>query len=99
MKVLDSVVSDRLTIDLSENDIMCSCDTLNFLTWVQSHAMGSRIIFRNLKSYKTFQNSTKYNLSELHNIIGMLEKQCSTYTGLIVVSAMVLSRGNHYFDL
>ena len=92
MKVLDSVVSDCLTIDLSENDIMCSCDTLNFLTWMQSHAMGSRIIFRNLKSYKcTFQNSTKFNLSELHNIIGMLEKQCSTYTGLIVVSAMVLS--------
>ena len=30
MKVLDSVASDRLTIDLSENDILCTCDTLNF---------------------------------------------------------------------
>ena len=92
MIVLDSVVSDRLTIDLSENDILCTCDTLNFLKWIEHHAMGSRIVFRNLKSYKcSAPNSAKFNLSDLHDIIGTLDKQCSTYTGLIVGCGIMIS--------
>ena len=91
MTVLDSV-SDTLTIDLSENDILCTCDTLKFLKWMQSHSIGSRIVFRNLNSYKcTSQNSKKLCLSNLHVIIKTLEKQCSTYTGLIVGSVIVMS--------
>ena len=92
MKVLDSVVSDRLTIDLSENDILCTCDTLNFLMWIEHHAMESRIVFRNLKSYKcSAAKSAKFNLSDLHDIIGTLDKQCSTYTGLIVGCGIMIS--------
>ena len=92
MLALDSATSDRLTIDLSQNDILCTCDTLDFLKWIHHHSEGDRLIFQNLKRYEcTSQNSTKYRLSHLQYIIGKLEKQCSTYTGLIVGSAIIIS--------
>ena len=92
MEVLDSIISDNLTIDLSDNDILCTCDTLNFLKWTQNHALGSKIIFENIKKYKcTSENSTKFSLSHLPMIIGTLEKQCATYTVLIVGSSIIMS--------
>ena len=93
MRTLISATSDGLIIDLSENDILCTCDTLDFLKWVHHHSTGGRIIFfKNLKTYEcTFQNSSKYSLFHLPYIIDNLEKQCSTYTGLIVGSAIIIS--------
>ena len=92
MDTLDYVTSNQLAIDLSENDILCTCDTLDFLKWVQSQALGSRIVFQGLDSYRcTTKNSTKLSLSDLPNIIGNLEKECSSYTGLIVVATILVA--------
>ena len=92
MGILDSVTSSQLEIDLSENNILCTCDTLEFLKWVHSQNLGRRIMFTGLNSYRcTTKNSTKLSLFDLPGIILNLEKECSSYTGLIVGAAIVVA--------
>ena len=92
MGVLDSVTSSQLEIDLSENNILCTCDTLEFLKWVHSQNSGSRIMFTGLNSYRcTTKNSSRFSFSDLPYIISTLEKECSPYTGLIVGAAIVVA--------
>ena len=91
MKMLGSA-SNNILVDLSLNNILCTCETLTFLKWMYLNSLGTRIKFHNLDSYKcTSQNSTKHSLSNLLTITVDLEKQCSSYLGLIVGSAIALT--------
>ena len=81
----------RLVIDLSENDILCSCnqESLDFLRWILRHSEGSDIEFKDVKTYScTFPNSTRDNFSDLQFILSWLEKECASYTGVIIACVM-----------
>ena len=93
MKSLDSLRSAHLAIDLSKNDLICSCSTLDFLKWITYHnSVATKITFKNLDQDRcVLSNSTKRNLSDLQNIINGLDKQCASYTGVIVGCVIAIS--------
>ena len=87
MSELDSIATGHLMIDIRENVLLCSCDSLNFLTWMTHHLKNSKIVFKHSSTYAcTFPNSTKGNFSELPDIISRLEKECASYIGVIIAS-------------
>ena len=81
--------SGNLTTDLSGNPIQCTCNNINFIKWIAS----TKIRLKNLKSYSCLlNNQTKTTLKHRNALLKMLEKECSTYLGLILatVSLVVL---------
>ncbi|XP_063417886.1 toll-like receptor 4 [Mytilus trossulus] len=81
--------SGNLTLDLSGNPIQCTCNNINFIKWIAS----TKIRLKNLKSYSCLlNNQTKTTLKHRNALLKMLEKECSTYLGLILatVSLVVL---------
>ncbi|CAG2228504.1 unnamed protein product [Mytilus edulis] len=81
--------SGNLTIDISWNPIQCTCNNINFIKWIAS----TKILLKNLKSYSCLlNNQTKTTLKHRNALLKMLEKECSTYLGLILatVSLVVL---------
>lgn len=81
--------SGNLTTDLSGNPIQCTCNNINFIKWIAS----TKIRLKNLKSYSCLlNNQTKTTLKHRNALLKMLEKECSTYLGLIlaIVSLVVL---------
>ena len=84
MKIFDLFANGQLTIDLSENDLLCSCETLQFLKWMNSRKRGNYIYFSNYESYFcTFPNSTRIMFDDIERMLIQLEKECSSYTGII----------------
>ncbi|XP_076082951.1 toll-like receptor 4 [Mytilus galloprovincialis] len=82
--------SANFTIDLSENPIQCICSNINFIRWMAA----TKIRFKGLTSYSCqLSNLTKISLAHPKDLEQMLEKECSSYLGLILgmCSALVLS--------
>lgn len=88
---IDSIPkSSNLTIDLNDNRLACSCQTLPFLNWINV----KRGIFDGFHHYTCIlNNQTSVVFTQLDQVIRQLEKNCSNYTGLIagVLSAIALS--------
>ena len=81
-----------MTLDLSGNDLLCSCDTLKFIRWLKHHANGNGLVLRNYKNYScSFANSTIVNFSGLPDFVAKLEKQCESYTALIVACCIAFA--------
>ncbi|XP_071127633.1 toll-like receptor 4 [Mytilus edulis] len=81
--------SPNFTIDLSRNPIQCVCSNLNFIRWMAT----TKIRFNGLQSYSCqLSNLTKMSLAHPKDLEQILEKECSSYLGLILVvcSALVL---------
>ncbi|XP_052081447.1 toll-like receptor 4 [Mytilus californianus] len=70
--------SRRLNIDLSKNPILCSCDSLKFLKWLQK----KQRVFKDLSKYQC-SNTTNYET--LTDVVIILDQKCSTHTVLIMV--------------
>ena len=82
----------RFIIDLSENNILCSCQTLDFLKWILKHSEGSNIVLKGGRSYScTFANSTRGNFSDLPGILSSLGKECASYIGTIIACVMAVT--------
>ncbi|XP_063404252.1 toll-like receptor 4 [Mytilus trossulus] len=82
--------STNFTVDLSENPIKCMCSNINFIRWMAA----TEIRFKGLKSYSCqLSNLTKISLAHPKDLEQLLEKECSSYFGLIfgICSALVLS--------
>ncbi|XP_063443007.1 toll-like receptor 4 [Mytilus trossulus] len=82
--------SANFTLDLSENPIQCICSNINFIRWMAT----TKIRFNGLKSYSCqLSNLTKMSLAHPKDLEKILEKECSSYLGLIlgIGSALVLS--------
>ena len=77
MESIDDIVSNvhrkhtyKLTIDLSQNDLSCSCENRKFLQWMEIHKQGNKIQFENIENYYcSFQNESRAYLSDLLTII------------------------------
>ena len=83
---------DKLTIDLSGNNLLCSCETLDFLRWMEFHANREMLVFRNFRNYFcSFANSSRANFSVLQNMVAQLEKQCESFIWLITLTTMSIT--------
>ncbi|XP_052076286.1 toll-like receptor 4 [Mytilus californianus] len=81
---LETIIKSNpnLTVDLSDNPLICSCDTIQFVKWMSQ----TKIKFTKLQSNKCkLYNGNKELLKEPKRVYEILEKKCSSYTDLIVV--------------
>ena len=85
MKAFDGLPIGQLTIDLSENNFLCTCETLKFLKWMNNHRIKKGINLFNYDLYFcTLPNSTIVFFHEMNRVLETLETQCSSYIGIIV---------------
>ena len=111
MKILDEIANNKLrtarsklVIDLSGNDLLCSCETIDFIRWIKQHSHANRIVFRNYYEYScTYTNMSKVSLSNFTYLLPLMEKTCASYKvlilvciGLIVASLTVIGAGIMY---
>lgn len=68
----------RLKINLSKNPIMCSCDSLKFMKWLQLNQRVS-------KDFSQYQCPNTTNYDTLTDVVIYLDQKCSTHTVLIMV--------------
>ncbi|CAC5408990.1 TLR13 [Mytilus coruscus] len=81
---LETIIKSNpnLTVNLSDNPLICSCDTIQFIKWMSQ----TKIKFTKLQSYKCkLYNGNTELLKEPKRVYEILEKKCSSYTALIVV--------------
>ena len=91
MQELDSIPGP-LSVDLSQNELICSCDSVHFLKWMDPSFQESTISFTNITNYWcTFPNSSVGSFANLTEIIYRLEKECASYIGVIVASVIAVS--------
>ena len=92
MQELGKKRTNLLIVNLTGNEFLCSCDTLEFLKWMKKHRSTNIISFKNFDEYECiFSNSTVRSLTDVSYLIMDLEKQCSSYTGVIVGSVAIVT--------
>ena len=92
MQELGKKRTNLLIVDLTGNEFVCSCDTLEFLKWMKKYRSTNIISFKNFDEYECiFSNSTVRSFTDLSYLIMDLEKQCSSYTGVIVGSVAIVT--------
>ena len=97
MENIDDMVSfvhrtQKLTIDLSQNDLSCNCENRKFLRWMENHKEGNEIHFENIdKYYCVFPNQSQTQLLHLSTIVMALDKKCSSYIGIIVGTVVAIT--------
>ncbi|XP_052106970.1 toll-like receptor 4 [Mytilus californianus] len=79
---LESVARDHmLSLNLSENPLICSCASLKFLKWMTE----TKVVLLNRENYICkYENGTKTLLLNVNNIYNKLKKDCSSYPGIII---------------
>ena len=81
-----------LTIDLSQNDLSCNCESRNFLHWMEAYNQGSKIHFENIENnYCSFTNQSHAYFADLSTIVMDLDKNCASYTGIIVGTVVAIT--------
>ncbi|CAC5382204.1 unnamed protein product [Mytilus coruscus] len=75
--------SRNLKIDLSKNPFMCSCESHKFLKWLQKNQ-------RVFKGFSEYRCSNATNYETLIDAVLSLDKNCSSYTVLIIVILLLI---------
>ena len=98
MLALDEIARARkragilLVVDLSKNDLWCNCENVEFLRWMDRKTREMDIQFHDFESYScSFANLSRVNFTNLSLIVMELDKQCASYTGIIVTSVIAVT--------
>nr|XP_022302085.1 toll-like receptor 6 [Crassostrea virginica]XP_022302086.1 toll-like receptor 6 [Crassostrea virginica] len=82
-KSLDRLPLNSINIHLIENNLKCSCETLDFLKWMRN---SKNVHFVKMKDYTcSFGRNANASFKDLDTILQKLEKTCSSYTLIIVL--------------
>ena len=80
------ISNKNFRVDISGNHLQCTCDTLDFLQWIST----TDIVFNNLnKTNCQLKNKTTVSLLNANLLFTTLSIECSSYTSLIIASAML----------
>lgn len=97
MDMLEELKNSRqnngtLKFDIRGNLIECSCSRLESLRWIYDYMNGSKVVDVMIDScyLNSDENRTIQTRSDLKQIILELEKDCGSYTTLIVLLVIVL---------
>lgn len=78
----------NLSIDLSENQFLCSCDSVHFLEWIT----GYRNRFIHFDRYECSSTSShKFNFSDAENSLKLLKKNCKSYLVIYIVCSVTVA--------
>ncbi|XP_071126444.1 toll-like receptor 4 [Mytilus edulis] len=86
---LETIIKSNpnLTVNLSNNPLICSCDTIQFIKWMSQ----TKIRFTKIQSYKCrLYNDNNELLKEPKRVYEILKKKCSSYTALLVVLSIFI---------
>lgn len=76
----------NLSLDLSGNIFQCSCGTINFIQWINI----TKVSFKRFENYSCrFENGTETSFQSLKLILTALDRECYTFTILIIVLSIV----------
>jgi len=71
----------KFALNMTGNRLSCSCDTLESLKWMRKR----QTLFTNFGNYTCqFSNGTIISFFQLDYVISVLDKNCSSYTSLII---------------
>ena len=74
--------SQKISLDLYGNSLLCNCDTLEFLQWMKD----SHVHFVGKEKYScTFANGSETSLDEVQPIVDYLKSHCSSNTVVVVI--------------
>lgn len=78
----------NLTLDLSENQFLCSCDSVHFLEWITDYKNR----FLHFDHYECSSTSShKFNFSNAKNSLVLLKKNCKSYLSIYIVSSVTVA--------
>ena len=85
MSQLDAIAaSSDVFVDLTFNPIACTCEHIDFLTWMHD----SRVNFTQTKPYTCQMSNGSYrNISNIFNLIADLHIKCTDMSGILVGAA------------
>ncbi|XP_062594743.1 toll-like receptor 4 isoform X2 [Saccostrea cucullata] len=75
---------NNFTINLLGNPLECSCANLFFFDWINRHQARLLYLQNTTCSYK---DGSQFSLDDVSDIVEMLQKNCSSYTPLIIVTS------------
>lgn len=79
--------TSNLIIDLSENQVLCSCENANFLEWIKLHKNH----FKNIKRYEcSLSSSQKFNFSDVDASSNLLKENCKSSLIDYICSAVLI---------
>ncbi|XP_062597942.1 toll-like receptor 4 [Saccostrea cucullata] len=80
------------TLNLLRNPISCNCHTLSFLRWMVNGQESKRISFQSFENYSCATSSKGKPLmfSKIKGYIQKLEKECNSYTYLIITLSLII---------
>ncbi|XP_052092729.1 toll-like receptor 4 [Mytilus californianus] len=86
MIILSQLMKNQnFSLNLENNNLQCTCDTINFLRWMQNNLHH----FQNNDLYKCqLKDGSVVVLNDLNTSITRLEKQCLSLTGVIVCTSV-----------
>ena len=85
---LDHLWSEPVSVHLSGNNLKCSCETLDFLKWMRD---SKKINFVGIKDYVcSLGTNSTVTFENLDGILQQLEKQCSSYTLILVLMTTLI---------
>ena len=85
---LNQMETHSINIHLIGNNLICSCETLDFLKWMRN---SKKIHFVGKSNYTcSFGTKTSVLGDELDTILQQLEKTCSSYTLIIVLMTILI---------
>ncbi|XP_061173705.1 toll-like receptor 4 [Saccostrea echinata] len=88
MDFLDASREKQLFIQMSNNPLQCTCQSMEFLKWMKE---SSNKYFVDRENYTcTFTDGKKIELRHLEQIITSLERQCTSFTTTIVIVTIIL---------
>lgn len=79
--------TSNLIINLSENQVLCSCENANFLEWIKLHKNH----FKNIKRYEcSLSSSQKFNFSDVDASSILLKENCKSSLIVYICSAVLI---------
>ncbi|XP_061195744.1 toll-like receptor 4 [Saccostrea echinata] len=77
-----------LTIDISENKLLCSCENLQFLSWITAYRMH----FKQFKSYQCSMASSKtFDFSNASSSLLTLRRNCKSFLLIYLLISVALA--------
>ncbi|XP_061166376.1 toll-like receptor 4 [Saccostrea echinata] len=80
--------SNTTQINLYNNPLRCSCESLQFLKWMNS---SKYIRFIHVEKYIChFSNGTTRRIGDIHWLILQMERECSSYSAIITICVLAI---------
>lgn len=88
LTLLDSFQNSNLTMDLSGNKFLCSCENIDFLSWITQYRRN----FKKFQSYKCSSASPNaFAFSNAESSLLYLRETCKSYLDVYIVTSVSIA--------